>query len=76
MSFIYHKWDLLGYEKILILLLSRVLSCFLKLDLHGYSNYDDTPTFSDVTVYAIFASGYPAYISSLVIRLSKVISQC
>ena len=34
---------------------------FLEIDLHGYPNYDVTPTFTDVTAYAIYESGYLLY---------------
>ena len=45
--------------------LSRVLSCFFKFDLHGDPDYDVTSSFRDVTVYAIFASACPGIMSSL-----------
>ena len=65
-AFIYHKRNLVLYEKIVNLHLSSVLSYFLKLDLLGYLNYDVTPTFSDVTVIAISAFGHSGIISSLI----------
>ena len=40
MSFKYHKWNLTWYEKMIMLHLTLVLTCYLKLDLHGDSNYD------------------------------------
>ena len=75
MLFKYHKLNLIWYEnwEITILYLSSVLSCFLKLNLHGDPNYDVTPTFSDVTAYAISAPGYSGITSSLVIAIYQAI---
>ena len=64
MSFMYHKWNLLWYEKVIILHLSYVLPRFLMFDMHGNSNYDVTSNFSDVTSNAISAFGYTGIISS------------
>ena len=63
--------DLLQNEKIIILTFSRVSSCFLKLDLHRYSNYDVTLTFSDITVYVIPESEYHGIMSSLGVTINN-----
>ena len=64
MTFNYPKWDLLWHKKIIIIHLSRAVSCLLKL---GYPNYNVTITFINVTAYTISVPGYPGIISSLVI---------
>ena len=55
---------------IIILQLSRVLSCSWKLVLHGYRNYDVTPTFSDITANAISSFDYPGNILSLILPIN------
>ena len=52
-----------------------IISCFIvfleKSICMDYPNYDVTPTFNAVTVYAISVSGYPGIISSLGLPIYK-----